>query len=162
MKYKLLFILILGFILSPLKAQTIVGASDKAKHRIEKFRAERMTYIKSQVALTDAEVQKLNEILEAIDTKKFKIWSQMIDIHKAVTQEKKVTDDEYIQKLRLLVDLERSQALLQEELGLEIQKVFSPEKSYHTYVAIKHFYTKLKRHDRKATVCKCTKKCTCK
>ncbi|WP_148296742.1 hypothetical protein [Porphyromonas cangingivalis] len=83
-----------------------------------------MTYIKSQVALTDAEVQKLNEILEAIDTKKFKIWSQMIDIHKSVTQEKKVTDDEYIQKLRLLVDLERSQALLQEELGLEIQKVF--------------------------------------
>ncbi len=124
MKYKLLFILMLGFILSPLKAQTIVGASDKAKHRIEKFRAERMTYIKSQVALTDAEVQKLNEILEAIDTKKFKIWSQMIDIHKSVTQEKKVTDDEYIQKLRLLVDLERSQALLQEELGLEIQKVF--------------------------------------
>lgn len=161
MKYKLLFVLMLGFILFPSKAQTIVGASDKAKYRIEKFRTERMNYIKSQLSLTDTEVHKLNEILEANDTKKFKIWSQMIEVHKSVNQERKMTDEEYAQKLRLLIDLERSEALLQEELGLEIQKVFSPEKSYHTYVAIKHFYTKLKKHDRKPT-CRCAKKCSCK
>ena len=162
MKYKLFFVLMLGLILSPLRAQTIVGASDKATHRIEKFRTERMTYIKSRVSLTDTEAQKLNEILEANDTKKFKIWSQMIDIYKSVTQEKKMTDEEYVQKLRLLIDLERSQALLQEELGLEIQKAFSPEKSYHAYAAIKHFYTKMKKPDRKPAACKCVKKCTCK
>lgn len=153
MQYKFLLILMMfAFVTTPSKSQTIVGSSDKATHRIERFRSERMNYIRSQVHLSDEEVQTLSEILEVNDSKKFKIWSQMIEIHKSVQSEEKVTDKEYIQKLRLLINLERSQALLNEELAFEIQKVFSPEKSYRTYVAIKHFYTRLKRHERRQAI----------
>lgn len=129
-----------------LSAQTISCMSDKANARIEKFRSERMAFILSQVSLEESEIQTLNEILRANDAQKFKLWSEMIEIHKSTKQEKKPSDDEYREKIRRLIDLERKQTLLLEELALELQKKFSPEKSYVIYTSIKYFYSRKKKN----------------
>ncbi|MDO4695250.1 hypothetical protein [Porphyromonas sp.] len=149
MVHKLLLILFLGFFITPMKAQIMVGDNGKAKERIERFRSERIKHIKSQVSLDENEIQKLSEILQTNDTKKFKIWAQIVEIHKSIKAENNPTEDKYSQKLRQLIDLERNQMLINEELVLEIQKNFTPEKSYYTYVAIKHFYSKLKSPDKR-------------